>query len=89
MTVPVTLTRYAENPVLVPSMHNAWESDNVFNAAVIRHNGLVYMHYRAQGRDRVSRIGCAISTDGYTLRTVATARYRSSVSARSGSRKKS
>ncbi|MBN2305659.1 MAG: glycosidase [Anaerolineae bacterium] len=65
MTLPVTLTRYAENPVLVPSMHNAWESDNVFNAAVIRHNGLVYMLYRAQGRDRISRIGCAISTDGY------------------------
>lgn len=65
MTLPITLTRYAENPVLVPSMYNAWESDNVFNAAVIRHNGLVYMHYRAQGRDRISRIGCAISTDGY------------------------
>jgi beta-1,2-mannobiose phosphorylase / 1,2-beta-oligomannan phosphorylase len=65
MTVPVTLTRYVGNPVLVPSTHNAWETDNVFNAAIVRHNGLVYMLYRAQGRDRISRIGCAISTDGY------------------------
>jgi predicted GH43/DUF377 family glycosyl hydrolase len=71
MTLPVTLTRYAGNPVLLPSMHNAWESDNVFNAALARYNGLVYMHYRAQGRDRISRIGCAISTDGYRFNRLA------------------
>ena len=65
MTTPLTLTRYPGNPILVPSTHNAWETDNVFNAAIIRHQGLVYMHYRAQGLDRISRIGCAISTDGY------------------------
>lgn len=65
MTSPLTLTRYRGNPVLVPSTHNAWETDNVFNAAVIQHNGLVHMLYRAQGRDRISRIGCAVSTDGY------------------------
>lgn len=61
----VKLTRYPGNPILVPSKHNGWETDNVFNAAVIKHDGLVYMHYRAQGLDRISRIGCAISTDGY------------------------
>ncbi len=44
MTVPVTLTHYAQNPILVPSMHNAWETDTVFDAAVIKHDGLVYMH---------------------------------------------
>lgn len=65
MSKTIQLTRYSGNPVLVPSSHNDWETDNVFNAAVIRHNGLVYMLYRAQGRDRISRIGCAISTDGY------------------------
>lgn len=65
MTTPLTLTRYPGNPILVPSTHNAWETDNVFNAAIAQHQGLVYMHYRAQGLDRISRIGCAISTDGY------------------------
>lgn len=50
---------------MLPSKLSAWETDNVFNAAAVRHNGLVYMHYRAQGLDRISRIGCAISTDGY------------------------
>ncbi|MBI5961320.1 MAG: glycosidase [Chloroflexi bacterium] len=59
------LTRYSGNPILVPSPLNAWETDNVFNAAAVRFNGLVYMHYRAQGLDRISRIGCAISADGY------------------------
>jgi len=61
----LTLTRYPGNPLLVPSPLNAWETDNVFNAAMARHNGLIYMHYRAQGLDRISRIGCAISSDGY------------------------
>ncbi len=65
MTTPLTLTRYAGNPILVPSTHNAWETDNVFNAAIARHQELVYMLYRAQGLDRISRIGCAISADGY------------------------
>ncbi|MEW6578302.1 MAG: glycosidase [Chloroflexota bacterium] len=65
MTPSLKLTRYAGNPILMPSTHNPWETDNVFNAAVVQHNGLVYMYYRAQGLDRISRIGCAISTDGY------------------------
>lgn len=64
MTEPLQLKRYPGNPVLTPSTHNAWETDNVFNAAIVRHNDLVFMLYRAQGRDRLSRIGCAISTDG-------------------------
>ena len=44
MTPPLKLTRYAGNPVLLPSKHNPWETDNVFNAAVVQYNGLVYMH---------------------------------------------
>ncbi len=59
------LTRFPGNPILLPSTHNIWENANVFNAAAVEFNGLVYMHYRAQGLDRLSRIGCAISTDGY------------------------
>ncbi|NDJ77612.1 MAG: glycosidase [Chloroflexi bacterium] len=71
MTKPLTLTRYPGNPVLTPSLYNEWETDNVFNAAVIEHDGLVYMLYRAQGLDRISRIGCAISTDGYYFNRLA------------------
>jgi len=42
-----------------------WESLNVFNAAVAHHNGLFHMLYRAQGVDYVSRIGYAVSEDGF------------------------
>src|SRR5690606_14676234 len=64
MNTPLTLTRYAGNPILLPSLVNEWESDNVFNAAVVERDGLIVMLYRAQGLDRISRIGCAVSTDG-------------------------
>lgn len=64
MSTPLTLKRYRGNPILMPSLSNEWESDNVFNAAVVERDGLVYMLYRAQGLDRISRIGCAVSTDG-------------------------
>jgi beta-1,2-mannobiose phosphorylase / 1,2-beta-oligomannan phosphorylase len=56
--------RHVANPVLKPNPFNAWEALNVFNPSVIYHNGLFHMHYRAQGVDYVSRIGCAVSKDG-------------------------
>jgi predicted GH43/DUF377 family glycosyl hydrolase len=34
------------------------------NPSVIYHNGLVHIHYRAQGLDWISRIGYAVSADG-------------------------
>ena len=49
-------------PVLVPNPANPWEAVNVFNPAVIVHNGLFHMYYRAQGYDYVSRIGYAVSS---------------------------
>jgi predicted GH43/DUF377 family glycosyl hydrolase len=58
------LRRHPANPVLLPDPASAWETYNVFNPAVIYHNGLWHMHYRAQGLDWTSRIGYAVSTDG-------------------------
>jgi beta-1,2-mannobiose phosphorylase / 1,2-beta-oligomannan phosphorylase len=58
------LTRYFKNPILLPDPTSSWETYNVFNPAVIYHNGLWHMHYRAQGMDWVSRIGYAVSVDG-------------------------
>lgn len=62
------LQRYEKNPILLPlpqPLHE-WEALNVFNAAVVYHNGLFHMLYRAQGLDYVSRLGYAVSPDGYT-----------------------
>lgn len=56
--------RHEINPVLRPNPFNAWEALNVFNCAVIHHNGLFHMWYRAQGVDYISYIGYALSEDG-------------------------
>jgi predicted GH43/DUF377 family glycosyl hydrolase len=59
------LTRHAINPIMSPKAHHAWEALNVFNCSVIYHNELFHMHYRAQGKDMISRIGYAVSADGH------------------------
>ncbi|HAA84862.1 MAG TPA: glycosidase [Kosmotogaceae bacterium] len=60
----IRLTRHVLNPILSPVSNHHWESKYVFNCAVIKHNDLFHMLYRAQGEDMVSRIGYAVSTDG-------------------------
>jgi predicted GH43/DUF377 family glycosyl hydrolase len=56
--------RHPQSPVLYPNPFHRWEALNVFNCAVIQHNGLFHMHYRAQGVDFISHIGYAVSPDG-------------------------
>ncbi len=58
------LVRPSHLPVLLPNLQSEWECYNVFNPAVIHHNGLFHMLYRAQGLDWVSRLGYAVSADG-------------------------
>lgn len=58
------LQKNPANPILLPDPTSDWETYNVFNPAVIFHNGLFHMHYRAQGLDWISRIGYAASEDG-------------------------
>jgi beta-1,2-mannobiose phosphorylase / 1,2-beta-oligomannan phosphorylase len=59
------LARHPKSPLMYPNPLHRWEAMNVFNPSVIRHNGLFHMHYRAQGVDFVSRIGYAVSVDGF------------------------
>ncbi len=56
--------RCTSNPILLPHPLHEWEALNVFNCAVIQHNGLFHMLYRAQGVHYLSSIGYAISVDG-------------------------
>ncbi|HSO27117.1 MAG TPA: glycosidase [Anaerolineales bacterium] len=60
----MNLLRHPENPILLPDPTSNWEAYHVFNPSVVVHNGLLHMHYRAQGLDWVSRIGYAVSADG-------------------------
>ena len=63
------LTRYKKNPILKPTK-NKWENLEVFNPGVTYFNEKIYMLYRAIGKDKdyISRIGLAISKDGFNFR---------------------
>lgn len=58
------LQRVSQNPLLKPNPLHEWEALNVFNPAVVHHNGLFHMFYRAQGIDYTSSIGYAVSHNG-------------------------
>ena len=59
------LMRYEGNPVLKPVQENAWEAKYVLNPGAIRLEGKVYLVYRAFGEDNKSRLGLAVSEDGF------------------------
>jgi len=62
------MNRFIHNPILEPIEDSLWQSRSVFNAAAIHSDGLVHIVYRAQGRDNISRLGLATSTDGFTIK---------------------
>lgn len=64
----MTMMRFRGNPILKPQILNSWESRFVFNAGILHDDeGEVHILYRAMGEDRISRIGYASSSDGYTI----------------------
>jgi len=60
-----TLNRFHGNPVLKPIREHSWESKYVLNAATLALEGKLYLVYRAYGEDEISRLGLAISRDGF------------------------
>ncbi len=63
------LERYSGNPVLKPIEGNEWESRAVFNCAAVYLDGRVHIVYRAQDGAGVSRLGYAMSEDGFHITT--------------------
>ncbi len=62
------LTRSVQNPLITPRPNQDWEAEGTFNpGAVTDRNGLIHLFYRAIGRDGVSRIGHATTTNGIGL----------------------
>ncbi|RLB06168.1 MAG: glycosidase [Deltaproteobacteria bacterium] len=61
------LRRFQNNPILKPIKKHPWESKYVFNPAAIRLKDRIYLLYRAWGKDDVSRIGLAMSSDGFHI----------------------
>ncbi len=64
-----TLERHNENPILLPNEETWWESEAVFNPAVLYDGNKVHMLYRAIGEYEhyISRFGYACSTDGFSF----------------------
>ncbi len=60
-----TLNRFPGNPILKPISEHSWESQYVLNAATLALEGKVYLVYRAFGDDKISRLGLAVSRDGF------------------------
>ena len=59
------LIRFSGNPILEPVKEHYWESKYVLNAGAINLNSKVYLIYRAVGQDNISRLGLAVSEDGF------------------------
>lgn len=61
-----TFSRAADNPILSPR-GNGFESQSVFNPAVVDIDGSIYILYRAMDALNTSTIGLAITKDGVTI----------------------
>lgn len=63
----VALVRAEENPIISPKPENGWETWQTFNPGVILLDNKVHLLYRAIGEDGISRLGYAVSSDGFTI----------------------
>jgi beta-1,2-mannobiose phosphorylase / 1,2-beta-oligomannan phosphorylase len=62
-----TLTRFAENPIIMPTSKHGWENKATFNPAVLYEQGKVHIVYRAMGENNQSTFGYAVSADGFHI----------------------
>jgi len=63
------MERSNKNPILLPNKDSWWESEAVFNPAILYDGDKVHMLYRAIGEyeQYISRFGYACSTDGFNF----------------------
>ncbi len=64
---PIALVRSEQNPIISPRPKNGWEAWQTFNPGVVLLDGKIHFLYRAIGEDGVSRLGYAVSSDGFTI----------------------
>ncbi len=62
-----TLKKSEKNPIIAPKKKNKWEACQTFNPAVIFLNNKVHILYRAIGKNKVSKLGYALSSDGFKI----------------------
>ncbi len=59
--------KFEGNPILGPNENIPWKSKAVYNPAAIYLDGKVHLIYRGQGKDGVSCLGYATSSDGFSI----------------------
>lgn len=64
---PLIFTKHESNPIISPNPENNWESWQTFNPGVILLDNKVHFLYRAIGEDGISRLGYAVSHDGFHI----------------------
>ncbi len=62
--VPPLLTKFPQNPIILPHSTNDWECEAVFNPAAFYDQGKVHLIYRAIGSSGISVFGYSASDDG-------------------------
>ncbi|MBN1162464.1 hypothetical protein JXA34_01830 [Patescibacteria group bacterium] len=66
--VSLKFAKYTNNPVISPNEENHWEAWQTFNPGVVQlDDDRIHFVYRAIGRDGLSRLGYANSSDGYEI----------------------
>lgn len=63
----LTLAKPLNNPIIEPRQENGWEAWQTFNPGVILLENKVHFLYRAIGQDGLSRLGYAVSADGFAI----------------------
>jgi predicted GH43/DUF377 family glycosyl hydrolase len=66
-TSPLILAKSLKNPIISPKTENDWEAWQTFNPGVILLEDKVHFLYRAIGEDGISRLGYAVSEDGFKI----------------------
>lgn len=61
-------SKISKNPIISPDPNNNWESWQTFNPAAILLDNKVHFLYRAIGDDGQSRLGYAMSEDGFKIK---------------------
>ena len=61
------LIKLPKGPIISPEPENNWESWQTFNPGVILLEDKVHFLYRAIGNDGISRLGYAVSSDGFKI----------------------
>lgn len=63
----ISLIRLKQNPIICPRSENEWEAWQTFNPGVIMLDSKIHLVYRAISYDGISRIGYAVSDNGFVV----------------------